>query len=214
MNTAARRSLGQNPGLCQVQRYGSQVGVPVTTNFTYPPYYVDPCNPAAGPAAAPALAPGETFRSCPCVKRVLRLHTGKDLDASLMLLQAPRRFQVASRLARARLCAVLRSVSPGPRPHSLCLCVKIYFSVMSSNVNISIVPRPQARLRFPPFSACRPPVPSLPPRSPRLRPRVPSLLPRSSQPWPPAPVTSPPPHRPRPPQCAHSPSRPHLPPGH
>lgn len=120
----ARRSLGQNPGLCQVQRYGSQVGVPVTTNFTYPPYYVDPCNPAAGPAAAPALAPGENFRSCPCIKGVLRLHTGKDLDASLVLWQDPCRFQVASRLARARLCAVLRSVSPllsqgnpGPRSH-------------------------------------------------------------------------------------------------
>ncbi|BDA47263.1 probable LRR receptor-like serine/threonine-protein kinase at N-terminal half [Coccomyxa sp. Obi] len=50
--------LGQNPGLCRVQHYGTALGMPVTSNFSYPPYYVDPCNPAHAPALAPALAPG------------------------------------------------------------------------------------------------------------------------------------------------------------
>lgn len=59
----ACRVLGQNPGLCQVQHYGAAAGAPVNTNFSYPPYYVDPCNPASAPALAPALAPGERISS-------------------------------------------------------------------------------------------------------------------------------------------------------
>ncbi len=51
-----RSELGANPGLCQVQRYGAQYGVP-PTNFSYPPAHSDPCSPTGIAIAPGAHAP-------------------------------------------------------------------------------------------------------------------------------------------------------------